>query len=207
VIAGSGAAPHLSEETVRGYRPALGPTFVLSMLAILLAQPAQLPLWQEQLAPAVATHRAQLLSQQEALARELARPVPDSFRNELAQSEFLAFRVRAIWLDPQRAFALSALYWFLVLLPTLAGRFIALDALREYERARWLSARVQIQREGEESFARVDALLRHYPSYQRPASSQLSNPFGGSLPFLSRPRAESSASTSRAPLAAGRNKP
>jgi hypothetical protein len=195
VIAGSGAAPHLSEESVRDYRPALGPTFVLSMLAVLLAQPAQLPLWQEQLAPAVAAHRAHLLDQQGALARELGQPVHTEFRNELAQSDFLAFRVRAIWKDPQRAFMLSALYWLLVLLPTLTGRFIALNALREYERARWLAARVQIQHEGEDAFARMDAALAPYPSYRRPMYSSLSAPFGVQVPFLSRARTEPSGTT------------
>jgi hypothetical protein len=184
VVAGSGAAPHLSMEHVSEYRPALGPAFVLSMLAVLLAQPAQLPLWQAELAAPVAEHREQLLAQQEQLAHTLGHPVQRAFRRELTESEFLAWRVRAIWKDPQRAFVLSALYWFLVLLPTLAGRFIALSALREYERARWVAARAQIQAEGEAAAARVHSELAPYASYRAPSFSSLAAPFDKHVPFL-----------------------
>lgn len=162
VVAGSGAAPHLSPEHLRDYRPALGPTFVLSMLAALLGQPAQLPLWHDRLETPVAAHRETLLAKQEQLAHTLGQTVRPAFREELAQSEFLAWRVREIWKDPQRAFVLSALYWFLVLLPTLAGRFVALGALREYERARWFAARAQIEQEGHSAARRVHAELERY---------------------------------------------
>jgi hypothetical protein len=183
VVAGSGAAPHLARDHVQEYRPALGPTFVLSMLAVLLAQPAQLPLWQAELAGPMNEHRANLLEQQEALARELGQ----YFRQELSESDFLAWRVREIWKDPQRAFILSALYWLLVLLPTLAGRFVALSALREYELARWKEARAQIQAEGRAAAGHVQASLAPYPSYRAPLHAKLAHPFDTTAPFLSSP--------------------
>lgn len=186
VVAGSGAAPHLSAEHVRAYRPALGPTFVLSMLAVLLAQPAQLPLWQAELSAPMAEHREALLARQEQASRALGHEVRPAFRKELAESEFLAWQVRAIWKTPQRAFVLSVLYWFLVLFPTLAGRFIALDALREYERARWLAVRHQIHAEAETAAHGVRAQLERYPTYTAPLHPPMASPFESSVPFLAR---------------------
>jgi hypothetical protein len=188
VVAGSGAAPQLPFEQVREYRPALGPTIVLSMLAVLLAQPGQLPLWRDQLAAPLAAHREALLAQQQALAQELGQEPQPAFRAELAQSDFLAWRVREIWKAPQRAFVISALYWLLVLLPTLAGRFVALSALREYEEARWHAVRARVTLEGQRAARQLQESLAPYPSYVSRVHPQLAAPFEARRSFLSAPR-------------------
>ena len=154
---------------------------------MLLAQPAQLPLWQSELA-APWPHIAQTLARAAgAGSRGHWGTRPGPFRAELSESEFLAWRVRENWKSPQRAFVLSVLYWFFVLFPTLAGRFLALSALREYERARWQAVRQQIQNEGNSAAQRVRAQLERFPSYLTPFHSSLASPFESSVPFLARP--------------------
>ncbi|MFT3923818.1 MAG: hypothetical protein QM778_14895 [Myxococcales bacterium] len=194
VVAGSGAAPHLGIEHVKDYRPALGPTFVLSMLAALLAQPGQLPLWQSELAAPLAEHRAELLNQQAELAHSLGQAPTPAFRAELESSDFLAWRVREIWKDPQRAFLLSVLYWFLVLSPTLAGRFVALGALREYELVRWHAVRGEIEAAGRAAARDIARELSPYPTYEHRPHPTLTSPLSPNVPFLARPTRQRSTS-------------
>jgi len=176
VIAGGGVAPHESAQSVRAYRPAFGPSVVLSALAILLAQPGQLPLWRAQLEPVVRAHRAALVrdhDRQTALTRTSAgsavvQPGAEpagAYRARIEAAAFLALRLQAIWREPQRAFALSFAFWFLVLLPTFAGRYLALSALRDYEQLRWRAARLCIEREAHGAHERSEARLGGYTSY------------------------------------------
>jgi hypothetical protein len=153
---------------------------------VLLAQPAQLPLWSSQLDAPVAAHRAKLIGQQEELARALGQSVNSAYRDEIARANFMALRVQAIWEEPQRAFSWTAAYWFLVLLPTLAGRFVALSALREYERIRWQTARAVIEAEGKRAEQRVQQELLAFPSYRPRAHRSLSSPFDARTHFLAR---------------------
>jgi hypothetical protein len=165
VAAGGGAAPHFSRSQVEAYRPALGPTVLVGVLALLFAQPAQLPLWSQTLAEPVAAHRQTMIEQHERSLSALHLADDGNYQRELARCEFLVLRLTLLWQQPARAVRLTAIYLLLVLLPALGARMFALDSLRAYERARWERGRRGIVREAHAAQREVDALLSKFASF------------------------------------------
>jgi hypothetical protein len=188
--AGGGVAPSKPLSEVHGYRPALGTTGVIGMLALLFAQPAQLPLWRTELDPIVAEQRERLAAEHERTPlsprervseRDAAGPLraapPDSYRESLARCDFIVLRLTTIWRQPTRALQLTSFYVLLVLLPTLWARFVALDALRAYALARWRSERAAITEAHAASERERTTLLATFTSFAPSPSSFADPPF------------------------------
>lgn len=177
VTAGGGAAAHLTEERVRTHRPALGASVVLAVLAFVLAQPAQLPLYRGTLDGDVAAERSRLVAQHERSLSTLGAPADRAFEQRLARCDFLVLRLRKVWEKPARALWWSTAYVLVVLFPALFARFVALSALREYELARFRQTRAVVRQATAQSEAERDALLAAYPDYVRRAPSYADPPF------------------------------
>ena len=173
--AGGGAATHLSEEDVRAYRPALGPGAVIALLALVCAQPAQLPLWKGQLEQAVAAERALLITQHEQALASLGLHDRDGYRDQLARCDFLVLRLKEMWRAPTRALQFTGLYLVLVLLPVLWARVVARTALREYALERWRRDRRAIVRADRATQREADAILARYPGFE-PRPSPFADP-------------------------------
>jgi hypothetical protein len=163
--AGGGAATHASEARVRRYRPALGASVVIGLLALLFAQPAQLPLWKAQLDGPVAAQRELLGRQHEQALSALGMAADDDYRRTLSRCDFLVLRLKHMWRAPTRALQLTGLYAIAVLLPAVWARIVALAALREYALLRWRRDRRAIVRAHRAATRAVQAELARYPSY------------------------------------------
>jgi hypothetical protein len=164
-IAGGGVPARALHKDVTQYRPALGATVVIAMLALLFAQPAQLPLWRTELAATVAEHRQQLIARHDRSLAALGQATDDHYRAQILSCEFVVLRLTTIWKQPTRALQLTAFYVLVVLLPTLWARFIALTALRAYALARWQRERRFILRAHAQSERERSVLLSRFPSY------------------------------------------
>jgi hypothetical protein len=176
--AGGGAATHLDEDAARAYRPALGPSAVVGLLALLFAQPAQLPLWNAELAAPVAAERTRLAAQHEAALASLGVADGGAYAAELARCDFLVLRLTTMWRHaPTRALQLTGLYVLAVLLPALWARVVARASLREYALARWRRDRRGIVRATRAAEREADALLRRFPSYTPSAPVFADPPF------------------------------
>jgi len=188
-IAGGGVSAPAERAEVLDYRPALGATFVIGALALLFAQPAQLPLWKAELDPVVDQHRQELIVNHERSQAALGHELDDSYRSEVARCDFVVLRLQAMWKTPTRALQLSAFYVLVVLLPTLWARFIALDALRAYALARWQrDRRVIVHAHGQSERERT-RLLARFPSFVASESPFADPPFETRVrsPLLSAP--------------------
>lgn len=190
VAAGGGAATQLSEASVKQYRPALGASLVIGLLALLFAQPAQLPLWRAQLDAPVQVQRELLIAQHAQALQSLGLAEDGDYRRQLEHCDFLVLRLKHMWQAPTRALQLSVLYVLAVLLPTLWARFVALSALREYQLLRWKRDRRQIMRETQATRRVVSAQLAHWPSYVPSADKFADPPFNTLVesPLLKAPR-------------------
>jgi len=177
VAAGAGAAPHFTRAQVQAYRPALGATILIGMLALLFAQPAQLPLWTQTLAQPVAAHRQQMVAEHERSIAALGLDDTGDYRAKLLRCEFLVLRLTTLWQHPGRAARLTAVYLLLVLLPALGARMFALDSLRAYELLRWQTSRRAIAREAHATTRTVQSLLAAYPDYRPQAAHWADPPF------------------------------
>lgn len=189
ITAGAGAAPHFSRAELASYRPTLASTVLVGMLALLFAQPAQLPLWSQSLAQPIAEHRQIMIEEHQrsraalsveahpsTLASPRARFDPprerelagqDHYGSELSRCEFLVLRLTWIWRQPGRALRLTGVYLLLVLLPALGARMFALDSLRAYELLRWQQSRRTVVREAHANTRQVESLLSSFESYTR----------------------------------------
>jgi hypothetical protein len=87
--AGGGVAPGKPLSDVQTYRPALGTTVVIGMLALMFAQPAQLPLWRTELEPIVSEQREHLVAAHE-------RTIPLSLRERAGERAAVMRRVIAL---------------------------------------------------------------------------------------------------------------
>jgi hypothetical protein len=176
-VAGGGVSAAAEQRALSVYTPALGATMVIGMLALLFAQPAQLPLWKSELDPVVNEHRQALIADHDRSLAALGQAASDPYRAELARCDFVVLRLTTIWKTPTRALQLTAFYVLVVLLPTLWARFVALAALRAYARARWQSERRLISRAHGENERARSALLARFPSYAPLASPFADAPF------------------------------
>lgn len=176
-VAGGGVTAAADEQTLNAYRPALGATVVFGLLALLFAQPAQLPLFQRELDPIVEAQRATLVAEHEGVASAVSEESREAYRAELARCEFVVLRLTTIWKSPTRALQLTACYMLVVLAPMLWARFVALDAVRAYVRARWRNERALIQAAHAASERTRRALLARFPSYTPSASPFADPPF------------------------------
>lgn len=179
--AGGGAAAHFPEQRIRRYRPALGTSLVLGMLALLCAQPAQLPLWSTELEAPVRAQRALLIEQHERALDELGLAKDAHYQRQIERCEFLVLRLQHMWRSPTRALQLTALYVLLVLLPLLWARYVALSALRAYELLRWRQNRASIVREARAVDRSVRASLAQWPTYSARESAFADAPFDTSV--------------------------
>ena len=148
------------------YRPSLIPAVVFGVLAAMLSQPAQLPFWPE-LNEKVEAHRQELIEQHEVAAADLGNNA-DYYREELEAAGFPIFRIKLIWKDPKRAFRMTIILCFLVLLPAFWSQVVSLKGHRAYEseRARRShDALERLTREGREQTAQI---LGQWESYEPP---------------------------------------
>jgi hypothetical protein len=187
--AGGGAATHASEARVRRYRPALGASVVIGMLALLFAQPAQLPLWKGQLDGPVAAQRELLIDQHERALAALGIAADDNYRRTLSRCDFLVLRLKHMWRAPTRALQLTGLYVIAVLLPAVWARIVAIAALREYALLRWRRDRRVIVRAAQTAARAVQAELARYPGYTAKQALFADPPFDTRIasPLLARP--------------------
>jgi hypothetical protein len=209
-IAGGGVPAGAQREQAERYRPALGATVVIGVLALLFAQPAQLPLWKSELDATVAAHREALIAQHDqALGEARGDARGDSYRSELTRCEFVVLRLTTIWKTaPTRSLQLTAFYVLLVLLPTLWARFVALEALQAFALARWRRDRGLIVARYRESDQVRDALLGRFPSYRARASAFADPPFETRVasPLLTAARQQPTRQAKRAWLAPARRR-
>jgi hypothetical protein len=155
-----------SEAAAARHRPSLIPAVVFGVLAAILSQPGQLPLWPE-LDQEVELHRQTLITQHDAAATDLGTDA-SYYREELEAAGFPIFRIKLIWRDPRRALRMTALLCLLVLLPGFWSQVISIKGQRAYELARCRrshEALVALRREGR---AEARALLAQWPTYQPP---------------------------------------
>lgn len=177
-IAGGGAPLHHS---VHAYAPSAGPAVLIAVLALLFAQPAQLPLLHGELAAPLAQHRRALLERHDASARHAGLPVSDNYARELSRCEFVALRLQHVWHTPGRAVRYTLLYCLLVLFPSLLARTGARDPLRRYERLRVEGHRRVVRRSAAAARAELHTLLAPYPSYNAGSGESL-DPFQAAEP-------------------------
>lgn len=122
-------------EATAGYRPSLIPAAVFGVMAALLSQPAQLPLWPE-IDREVEVHRAALMESHQEAALELGVD-PEIANEELLSAGFPIFRLKRMWQDPKRALRWTAVICLLVLFPAFWSQSFALKARRSYELLRY----------------------------------------------------------------------
>ncbi len=120
-----------SEDTCRTYRPSLIPALVFGVLAMILAQPAQIPFWSD-IEPEVEEHRRALIDQHNVAATHLGTDA-DYYRAELEAAGFPIFRIKRIWQDPKRAVRLTVIVLVLVLLPAVWSQLFAIESVRAYQ--------------------------------------------------------------------------
>ncbi|MCP4447639.1 MAG: hypothetical protein GY811_20220 [Myxococcales bacterium] len=164
-----GATLAESEEECRRYRPSLIPALVFGVLAVILAQPAQIPFWSE-LEPQVEQHRQELIEQHNVAAMELGTNA-DYYRAELEAAGFPIFRLKLIWKDPKRAVRLTFIILFLVLTPAFWSQIFSIDSVRAYELERAKRKHEAVLVLDGEMRQEVSELLGHWPTYARVATS------------------------------------
>jgi hypothetical protein len=103
----------------------------------LVAQPAHLLFTHHEHAARVAAHRDGLIALHASLSEVPGVATADAFTASLAACEFAVFRLQLLWTAPTSAARFTALYCVLVLVPVFWTRYVALEALRAYERRRY----------------------------------------------------------------------
>lgn len=138
-ISGGGATPAKSLEGAlsrcRRWQPSTVPMLVFLALAVMLSQPAQLLWWKTTLDPQVETYRDTLLNRHERAASALGVDAAQ-VRKEIQSAGFPLQRLKFLWGKPERAGIWTLLFCFLILVPGFWSRWVAIDALRQYERGR-----------------------------------------------------------------------
>jgi len=165
--AGGGLQAGSSAAQLRDYRPGLAPAVFMALLGLIFAQPAQLPLSAERLEPLIEQHRDELMEQHRGrVGDEQDMRTPEAYRAELANCAFVVKRLALLWEQPQVAARFSALYCLVLLLPAFFGQFVALDAARRYQLARYRRAMRFVSVESRTLAARMHTALVQYPAYQ-----------------------------------------
>lgn len=169
-VAGGGVGAHATADEVQKWRPALGPGMILLALGVLMASPAQLPLW-DRLEPQIAAHRRTLEQKHSAAAVALGlESTTGKFQRAVSDCAFMVQRFRLIWSKPTRAAGLALFYCLLILLPELFGRFFVLTSRRAYERNRWRDMQRLVVIHMHENEHVVQTALARWPTYRRPAA-------------------------------------
>lgn len=172
VTAGGGVQAGVSPAAVRGYRPGLAPATFLFVLGVLFAQPAQLPLRTGELDPLVDAYRNELVVAHERRSEHR----DDHHRAVLSECDFMVKRLTLLWEDPAQALRFTGFYCLLVLLPALFSQFVALDAIRAYELARYRVARARVAKDREQTARAIRDALGRFSSYVRDAERSTSLP-------------------------------
>jgi hypothetical protein len=136
-VAGGGAGASFSLRQVTEWRPGWVPSIFLCVLAFIVAQPAHLLFTHHAHAAQVAERRAELIALHATLSEVPGVATSDAFTASLATCEFAVYRLQLLWAAPTSAARFTALYGLLVLVPVFWTRYIALGALRAYERLRY----------------------------------------------------------------------
>lgn len=136
-VAGGGAGASFSLDQVTQWRPGWVPSIFLCVLAFLVAQPAHLLFTHHEHAALVAARRDELIAMHATLSEVPGVATSDAFTASLAACEFAVYRLQLLWSAPTSAARFTALYGILVLVPVFWTRYIALEALRAYERLRY----------------------------------------------------------------------
>lgn len=155
-----------SEQYCKTYRPSLIPALVFASLAVILAQPAQIP-FSPEIEPRVEEHR-QALIEQHNIAAALLGTDAEYYRAELQSAGFPIFRIGLIWEDPRRAARLTVLVLVLVLLPAIWSQLFAIDGLRAYQWERSKEAHREVARLQRESRASAQQILSGWSTYEPP---------------------------------------
>lgn len=138
-VAGAGVfSEHGLDDTLArcaSWRPQGTATGVFLVLGLILSQPAQLWLAQDTLDPQVEHYRDGLLSRHDRAAAALGVD-GKQIRRAIEGGGFPLQRLKLLWQDPQRTGMWSLVFCFAMLIPGLWARWIAIDALRSYERSR-----------------------------------------------------------------------
>lgn len=164
-VAGGGAGPGFSANQVESWRPGLVPSVFLFVIACLMAQPAQLLLTHHEHAAAVHALRTELVAAHSALMPDATLSPSAAFAASLERCEFVVFRLQQLWSSPSSAARFTALYGVLVLVPVYWSRFVALSALRAYEKLRYLQARSVTERARATTREQIHQALGVWPTY------------------------------------------
>ena len=182
---GGSGVPHGPQQAARPAvttRPAAGPTVMMGTLALLFAQPAQLPLLRDVFAPHVAQQRRALLERHlatRAALPELAtgQPAEASYLRRLNECEFAAWQLQAVWDDPVRAIRYTLLFCGLILVPSMLARTSASSALRRYQQLHTREQAETIVRDAKQSQIALAAQLSRYATYRPDRGTGCSDPF------------------------------
>jgi len=169
INSGGGGAPDLPQ--ARFYRPPWIPALLFFVLALLVAQPAQLLVPSSTAEDAVGSHRAALVEQHSQSVKDLALSAESHFEGRLAECEFILLRLRLVWLQPGRATLASAVFCLFALFPLFLMHGPSLDAVQAYERLRYQRlGRAMLSHRAATKRAVERALIR-FETYEAPAEA------------------------------------
>lgn len=144
-IAGGGVSPRDTTGAVGRWKPSLAPALVLGALAALLAQPLQISLHSDELDALMQRYRRDVIAEQVAAARSLGEERAEKrYSRQIGARSFPALRMQLLWRTPGRAVRWTAVFCMIVLVPVIWARWMALDALRNYERERRRRTRARL---------------------------------------------------------------
>lgn len=183
-VAGGGMAPHKTHVQAQRFRPAMPPVIVIAVLATLLGQPAILPVFADELKPALATHRAALLRQHRASpppervtadseAGKLRAQRAARYQQNVMAASFAARRVTMVWRAPLRPAALTLAFVLSCVLPLLLARLPLVSAVRHYELVRRQRLEIHLHALEASTAREVHDALARFATYDGTASNAL----------------------------------
>jgi hypothetical protein len=172
VCAGGGVALHESRN--EGYRPPFLPALILGVLALVLAQPAQLILSGSEVEAQLAVHRQELLAGHQRSAENLpfAAESSQAYAARLQQCDFILLRLKLLASQPERTLMWSFIYCMVVLFPWLLAQAPFLGAVQAYERERYANVEARVHANQLRAHEAIDCELRRYATYDHRADKK-----------------------------------
>lgn len=188
VVAGGGAAPHLTKVEVEAWAPTLPPLLILGGMALCFAQPVQLLVYGAALDERIEDYRQQLGARHSAGSatpsvhassvsgstdhRDGQLGSSESYRRRLAACYFATRRLALLWHVPEGPLAFTFLFCALCTSPLLLSHTRYLPSLRAYELARWLRVRRQLLLAEQETQRELSHSLGAFVRATPPASTR-----------------------------------
>jgi hypothetical protein len=168
-IAGSGMTLSLPPRLAGRWKPRLTPVVMFALLGIIFAQPAQLILHEETLAPAIDRYRFAMMTAHEKVVRSAdpkhATALVADYNARIKASSFAVRRVQLLWLTPEKPAIFTVLFTLVALFPLLLVRGPSLTAVVAYEGRKYARCRARVMFEDSLARETADRLLSTYASY------------------------------------------